>query len=539
MNTIYLDKYKNEMLEKFADKIDKVEENGNEIHFILKDVNDVPLTCNHVYSILGTRLATIICTDELGIKNGFVLRYVFGKENREDIFIFITAVVSQSLFFPSIALQIPAAALYEREIKEMFGLTPTGNPDTRSLVLHEFPEGIFPLRKEFLLKTKVARQQRQYQFLKVEGDGICEIPVGPVHAGIIEPGHFRFSVLGENIINLETRLGYAHKGIEKLAESMKLDDALLLAERISGDESVANSTAYCQAVEKISGIRIPKRAENIRVVFGEMERIYNHISTLAGISTDAGFAFGAARLYILKERLMQLNESLSGSRILFGVNRIGGVRCDISAQDSRLVISTIGTVLRDFDKIISFLKAKSSFMDRLKDAGRIPRKAAQDLGVVGVVARAAGIDVDTRHDHPYAGYLPRNHRTPQQIIEDQIEMEKRSGDALARFEVRVREVRNSAAMVEEMLDLDCDGTFTGMPEKITPYRSALGYSESHRGQTVHWIMIGKDNSIFRYKIRTASFCNWPIIGHAVLKDIVPDFPLVNKSLDLSYSGNDL
>ena len=160
MNTIYLDKYKNEMLEKFADKIDKVEENGNEIHFILKDVNDVPLTCNHVYSILGTRLATIICTDELGIKNGFVLRYVFGKENREDIFIFITAVVSQSLFFPSIALQIPAAALYEREIKEMFGLTPTGNPDTRSLVLHEFPEDIFPLRKEFSLKTKVAKQQR-------------------------------------------------------------------------------------------------------------------------------------------------------------------------------------------------------------------------------------------------------------------------------------------------------------------------------------------------------------------------------------------
>jgi Ni,Fe-hydrogenase III large subunit/Ni,Fe-hydrogenase III component G len=540
MTVIYSEKYKKEIVEKFGDKISRTEENNNEIHFILKDINDIPMICDYVCNSLCTRLATIICTDERKIRNGFMIRYVFGKENREDVFIFIMALVNQDkLSFPSITLQIPAAFLYEREIKDMFGLIPVGNPDTRSLALHNWPENIFPLRKEFDLNTKGTRQEKQYSFLKVEGEGICEIPVGPIHAGIIEPGHFRFSILGENIINLETRLGYTHKGIEKLAESMKLEDTLLLSERIAGDESVANSTAYCQAIEKIAGTKIPKRAENIRTIFGELERLYNHIGTLAGISTDAGFPFGAARLNILKDRLMQLNESLSGSRLLFGVNRIGGVRCDISDENRKLIVNTLDMVSHDFEKIIAFLKAKSSLMDRLKDTGKIQRKIAQELGVVGVVARSSGIDIDTRRDHPYASYFPHNHRTPQQLAEEQIEMEKRSGDVLARFELRVKEVRNSMTIIRESLNLASGDMFINPPELITPYGSALGYSESHRGQTIHWIMMGENNSIFRYKIRTASFCNWPIIEHAILNDIVPDFPLVNKSLDLSYSGNDL
>jgi Ni,Fe-hydrogenase III large subunit/Ni,Fe-hydrogenase III component G len=500
----------------------------------------MPVICNHVYTSLNTKLATIICTDEQKNDNDFVIRYVFEKLNA-DIFIFIIASLKKSKYFPSIVSQIPAAASYEREIKDMFGLVPVGNPDLRPLVLHEhWPNDIFPLRKEFDLKTKVARQEQEYPFLRVDGDGICEISVGPVHAGIIEPGHFRFSVLGENIINLETRLFYAHKGIEKLAESMKLDEVLLLSERISGDESVANSTAYCQAIEKISQVYIPNKAKKTRTIFGELERVYNHIGTLGGISTDAGFAFGAARLNILKERMMQLNESLSGSRILFGVNRIGGVKYDISDKNKKLILEQIEEVSSDFEKIIVFLRSKSSFMDRLKGTGIIPKKIAHDLGIVGVAARCVGIDVDTRHDHPYANYTVHNSRTPQQIMQDQIEMEKRSGDALARFEVRVKEVHDSFKIVRESLDLDDDdGLFTEVPKEITPYSYALGYAESHRGQTLHWIMMGEKNSIFRYKIRTASFCNWKIIEHAVLNDIVPDFPLVNKSLDLSYSGNDL
>ena len=539
MNKPNIQNYIKEITDSFSNQLQKIDYKNNEIYVHLKIPDDIPIICNHVYANLNTKLATIICTDEQKNGNDFVIRYVFEKLN-DDVFIFVIASLGKSTSFPSLVSQIPAAALYEREIKDMFGLVPDGNPDLRPLVLHEhWPSNIFPLRKEFDLKTKVARQEQEYPFLRVEGDGICEIPVGPVHAGIIEPGHFRFSILGENIINLETRLFYTHKGIEKLAESMTLDDALLLSERIAGDESVANSTAYCQAIEKISQMHIPNRAKKIITIFAELERVYNHIGTLGGVSTDAGFAFGSARLNILKERLMQLNESLSGSRILFGVNRIGGVRCDISDKKKKLLVERIDEVSSDFDKVIAFLKSKSSFMDRLKDTGMIPKKIAHDLGIVGVAARCVGIDVDTRHDHPYANYLVSNNRTPQQIMHAQIEMEKRSGDALARFEVRINEVHDSFKIIKDSIDLDDDGLFSNVPVETEPYGSALGYAESHRGQTLHWIMMGEKNSIFRYKIRTASFCNWKIIEHAVLNDIVPDFPLVNKSMDLSYSGNDL
>jgi len=345
--------------------------------------------------------------------------------------------------------------------------------------------------------------------------------------------------MGENIINLETRLFYTHKGTEKLAESMKIDDVLLLSERIAGDESVANSTAYCQAIEKIAGVTVPKRASQIRTILGEMERLYNHMGTLAGISMDVGFPYGSSRLNILKERLMRLNESLSGSRILFGVNRIGGVRCDITEDAKKITTESIDSILHDFEKIITHLKSKSSVIDRLKNTGILPKKSAQDLGIVGVAARCVGIDIDTRRDHPYSDYSLHRKETPQEMMQREILMQKRNGDVLTRFEIRIQEIRDSIDIIKESLHLKNDDLYCTIPQILEPFRSALGYTESHRGQTVHWIMIGENNSIFRYKVRTASFLNWPIIEHAVLNDIVPDFPLINKSLDLSYSGNDL
>ncbi len=541
MTKFTIDDHKKAILEKFKDKINKTEKNYNELHVFLTNPNDIPEVCSYVYADLGTRLATMICTDERKLGNGFVIRYVFGKENGEDVFIFVTSKIGELISsYPSIALQIPAAYLHEREINDMFGITPIGNPDTRSLVLHE--RGIknaFPLRKDFDLKTKMPRQNTEYQFLKVQGESICEIPVGPVHAGIIEPGHFRFSVMGENIIHLETRLFYTHKGIEKLSESMKIDDVLLLSERIAGDESVANSTAFCQAMEKIANVTIPRRSLQIRTIFGELERLYNHMGTLAGISMDVGFAYGSSRLCILKERLMNLNESLCGSRILFGVNKIGGVRCNITNDGKKIIVGSINDILHDFENIITFLKSKSSVIDRLKNTGMIPKKSAQDLGLVGIAARCVGIDVDTRRDHPYSTYSLHQKETPQEMMQREILMQKRNGDVLARFEIRVQEIRDSADIIKESLDLENDGLHCSMPLILEPFRSALGYAESHRGQTVHWVMTGEGNSVFRYKIRTASFLNWPIVEHAVLNDIVPDFPLINKSLDLSYSGNDL
>jgi len=528
--------------------------NWNEVHVDLRSKEDIPQLCLYVRDELKGKLATVICSDERRSTGGFVLRYVFGIGNGEDVFVIITARVLQEdsaspTSFPSLALVLPAATVYEREIKDMFGLIPEGNPDIRPLTLHEhWPEDVFPLRKEFELRTKVAKaQDRGYMFLKVEGEGVSEIPVGPVHAGIIEPGHFRFSILGENIVNLETRLFYTHRGVEKLAEGLGLDQVILLSERISGDEAVANSSAYCQAVEKVAGVVPPPRALQIRAVGAELERIYNHLGTLAGMSTDVGFAYGAARLNILKERMMRLNEEVAGSRLLFGVNRLGGVAVDLSPEKSRLVKETADSVLADFNRMVKLLRDDSSVMDRLRGTGVIGPDVAAEMGIVGVAARSSGLDIDTRRDHPYGAYrsitIAPHYDTPRHLVEREVEMATRRGDVLARFETRVEEVVNSVNMVGEVL-FNLDGStelLVPVPrENLKPFSHALGYAESHRGQTVHWVMVGEEpDTLFRYKVRTASFANWPAIETAVLNDIVADFPLVNKSLDLSYAGNDL
>jgi Ni,Fe-hydrogenase III large subunit/Ni,Fe-hydrogenase III component G len=547
-------KYASAILSRMGNRVNACQvANRNEVYLSVADKSSIPEICSYLQSELASKLCSIVSSDERQINGAFVLRYVFEAHGKEDVFVIVTTrTESQENHLPSIpsiAMKFPIAVFYEREIRDMFGIVADGNPDTRPLVLHEhWPDGIYPLRKDFDIKTKVARTtEKEYRFIEVEGEGICEIPVGPVHAGIIEPGHFRFSVLGENIINLETKLFYTHKGVEKLAETMKLDQALLLSERISGDESMANSLAYCQALEKIANTNVPKRALQIRCVCAEMERIYNHLGTLAGISTDVGFSYGSARLNILKERMMQLNSKISGSRLLFGVNRIGGVGIDLDAKKLAMITNTTHIVQEDFKRIVAMLRAKSSVTDRLRNTGIISKKVAFDLGLVGVVARAAGMDLDTRRDHPYAAYptvsIDTHHDTPQNLMEYKVNLEKRKGDALGRFEVRVEEVMDSLRMIGEIVSsLHDDKTLAAADtlENLEPYGHALGYAESHRGQTIHWLMVGEDcDSLFRYKVRTASFVNWPGIEQAVLSDIVPDFPVINKSLDLSYSGNDL
>ncbi len=579
--------YKSLILEKFNGSIKKIYyKNYNELHILTSSPKASTEVIYFISDNLKCRLVTMICTDEQCIEDkldrkgefdnskhvidlmnkrhgGFSLRHVFSNET-EDIFFVVTSGLSNvdKPTYPSIVSHIPSAVYYEREISDMFGVIAQGNPDTRKLVLHEhWPDNLFPLRKDFDIKTKIKRRLNDhYKFLKVEGEGICEIPVGPVHAGIIEPGHFRFSIHGENIVNLETRLYYTHKGIEKLAETMTLDEALLLSERISGDESVANSMAYCQAIEKMASIPIPKKAIQIRTICAELERVWNHLGTIAGICTDVGFAYGSSRMNILKEKIMRINEKLSGSRLLFGINRIGGVKADIKPVTLHLSLDEVTSIGQDFDNLVKSLQNTSSFVDRLKGTGIISSKDIIGLGANGVIARCAGIDVDTRKNHPYSYYPYIDLKNIQGIIDKisyEVELNKRKGDALSRFEVRVIEIKHSIDIIQktatDILDKNAMGQNSDndadddhslfnddLKNHLQPYDNALGYTESHRGQTIHWIMLGNDtNRIFRYKIRTASFCNWPLIELAVQNNIVPDFPLINKSFDLSYSGNDL
>jgi Ni,Fe-hydrogenase III large subunit len=300
-------------------------------------------------------------------------------------------------------------------------------------------------------------------------------------------------------------------------------------------------------VEKVAGVAPPPRALQIRAVCAELERVHNHLGTLAGLSTDVGFAYGAARLNILKERMMRLNEEVAGSRLLFGVNRLGGVGVDLPSEKSRLVKNTIDIVLEDFNRLVRLLRNDSSVMDRLRGTGAIGPNEAAEMGLLGVAARSSGLDIDTRVDHPYGAYrsitIAPHYDTPRHITEHQVEMANRRGDVLARFDTRVEEVVNSVNMIGEALwnlDSDPELLVPVQRETLKPFSHALGYAESHRGQTVHWVMVGDEpDTVFRYKVRTASFANWPAIETAVLNDIVADFPLINKSLDLSYAGNDL
>lgn len=427
--------------------------------------------------------------------------------------------------FPSLTPSIYCANWYEREIQDMFGLRAIGHPDPRPLVLYDsWPKGLYPLRKDFDPRAQVPRVPSPYEFKKVEGDGVFEVPVGPVHAGVIEPGHFRFSIAGEPILHLEVRMGYVHRGVEKSLEGCPLPRALRLVERISGDSGVAHSLAFCQAVEM--GTEVPERAKLLRCVYAEMERIYNHLGDIGGMATDVAFVVPAAECATLRERMLQLNMELTGHRLLWGTMVPGGVAKDIDAQGSNTLERAMIELGLALDPIVGTLNGSPSFMDRVETTGVLTLQAAKDLGATGPVARASGLGHDARRDLPYAAYPRLGFLVPVH----------REGDVLARLKVKVEEVRESISLVNQCLGHMREGELR--VDLQAPHGFGLGLVEAPRGELVHCVHF-QEGRIVRYKVRDPSFCNWPTLEKAVLGDIVPDFPLINKSYNLSYAGNDL
>lgn len=519
-------KYIESIRKELGDNILEESYSDNETYISVKKEAIVRI-CDHIYHHLDIPLVSIFAVDERKKDSFFKVNYVFSPD-KEDEFIIIKILIDEkNPVFPSITHKIAAANWYEREIQDLFGLIPAGHPDPRRLMnFEDWPEGVYPLRKDFDIRTKPPRIKGEYVYRHVDGEGVYEIPVGPVHAGVIEPGHFRFSVAGEPIINLEIRHFYTHKGVEKLFENISLDKAVFLAERVSGDNSVAHAVAFCQAVEKIAGIDVPVRAKYIRTILLELERIYNHLGDIAGISTDVAYAFGAAHLNKLKEEILQLNEKVAGSRLLRGMNTIGGVRRDIGDKKEEILLK-LSVIQHDFRELMAYLMATPSLVDRIETTGRIYNDIAKGLHVVGPVGRASGIDRDTRRDHPYAAYPEFNFKVPVQT----------AGDVYSRTIVRADEVCESIGIIEQALWSLPEGAIK-MKARNIPDGSSLGYSEAPRGETIYWVNIS-NNRIERCKVRDPSFCNWLAIEYAVLDNIVPDFPIVNKSLSLSYSGNDM
>jgi len=485
--------------------------------------------CFALYKTLPSPVMMLFAVDERGKAGKFVINSVFGDFRNARWIIVSADIPQENPCFDSLAKSMHSAGLFEREIYEMFGIEPKDSPDLRRLHLHDeiWPSGSYPLRKDF--KKAEGGGVGDYKFGKVEGDGVFEVPVGPVHAGVIGPGHFRFSVAGEPIINLELRLGFTHRGVEKLFEGKAYSDAIRLSECVSGDSGFAHSLAFTHALEKISGVSVPGQAVYLRGIFLELERMYNHANDIGGIAIDVGFSFPSAYASIIKEAILQLNEKLTGNRYLKNINALGGVLEDIDGPKKRILLDSLNGLKQDFKELVKMLYSSVSFMDRVDTTGVLRRKTAEDLGVVGLVGRASGIPTDLRKHFSWI-YKEAKFKMAMQ----------ESGDALARLRVRISEFEESCRLIEEFTGkLDKDGSVKAGAGPELKQGSALGYAEGWRGPVLYWLKTDSYGLIERCKIVDPSFHNWQALSYAVLGEIIPDFPLCNKSFDLSYSGNDL
>jgi Ni,Fe-hydrogenase III large subunit len=363
----------------------------------------------------------------------------------------------------------------------------------------------------------------------VTGEGVFQVPVGPVHAGIIEPGHFRFGVAGEPILYLQIRLFYVHKGIEKRFERLPWRHGLFLAESISGDTAVGHALAYAHAIERLADVTVPPRARALRVVLLELERIYNHTADIGALATDVAFTIPASRAQAMREGLVRLQDQLFGTRLLRGTIALGGVARDLLPQGRDLLCAHLHVFEGAFDDLVTLLIDAGTFTDRVDGTGILSNQAARDLGIVGMAARASGVDADFRRDHPHDAYEGLRFEIP---VED-------GGDVRARLMIRAREVEQSLVILHQVLDALPDSPLVArLPEQLPPRASALGWVEAWRGPCTHWVATDERGGIARVKVTDPSFLNWPGLVHAVPGNIIPDFPVINKSFNLSYSGND-
>jgi Ni,Fe-hydrogenase III large subunit/Ni,Fe-hydrogenase III component G len=446
-------------------------------------------------------------------------------ERKEHILVLVRDVDGKAV---SVAGLFPSASWFERECTDGFGIRFDCAFDTRRLFLHEcYPDGFHPLKKSFQNQpVEAITWTREYPFRVVNGEGVYQVPVGPVHAGIIEPGHFRFSVIGETIFNLELRMFYKHRGIEKLAEGRLPADCLGIAEAVSGDESVANATAFCMAVEKIAEIPVPDRAWYLRTILLELERIVSHLNDQAGMLVDIAFPLGANQFSVLREECVRTNARLSGSRFLRNRICIGGVSQDISTG----MLSGLVAFLQEFRKRyrvgLKIVLSTTSVIDRFATTGVVKKSLLRPLNITGPVARASGGNVDVRVNHPYGIY--DRYAPPLRPLRD--------GDVLSRFTIKAAEIMDSVNLIERLVAELPGGEFCSSAPVRDGY--ALSMVESARGQNLCWVRI-RNGRIDRYKVRTASFCNWLAIEHAVQGNIIADFPVINKSMNLSYAGTDL
>lgn len=500
----------------------------NDLTKVKIDRNDFAGMITDLVNELGLPLSLLYATDDRAEKQTFGVHALISADASHEWLLISTELPASDPTYPSVTASVMAAHWYERYLRDMFGIEPVGHPDLRRLVNHEnIPEGTHPLRKDFAWDKRLDHANVPYPMGHVKGEGIYEIPVGPIHAGIIEPGHFRFNVAGERIITLEGKLFFTHKGVEKIMENKTPAEGLPFVERLSGDMAAANALAYCQALEKLAGCTVPKRALMLRTLINELERLTMHIHDLANIGgMGTGFSFITANGFRVKERLMRLSEEVLGNRFWRGAIVPGGMNKDFTSELLKKIKQVAKAAFAEMDDIFDVAFSSEGFLDRIQNTGILPIDAAIAFGGVGLPVRASGVDRDVRRDQPYAAYR----EYPVKVIV------RNSGDVCARYLARYEELKETLDLIEKLIDNIAEGELKVACEPKDGL--AVGAVESWRGEVICMLKI-KNGVIDRIFPRDPSFCNWALFGIIGPGNIVPDFPLCNKSLNLSYSGTDM
>ncbi|ODA39952.1 [NiFe] hydrogenase, group 4, HyfG/HycE-like subunit [Desulfosporosinus sp. BG] len=474
---------------------------------------------------------THVINDERQLGNDFCLYLVLHFPDKDFTLTLVAKGIKDE--FPSLSLILPALNWSEREAQDLFGLRAVGHPDPRTLVLHPgWPKNFHPLRKDY----KTGKEYKSFKraplvFPEMHGEGIFQVPVGPIHAGIIEPGHFRFYVIGEPVLHLEAQLFYTHKGIEKLLEGKSLEEGLLIIERVCGVCAVSHGLAYCEAIEKLANIELPRQVLLWRTILAELERVYNHIGDIGNMCAGVGFALGNANGSQSKENLQRLNLEFFGHRFLRGMVVPGGIKSVPEPKDSQEILNRLMELANDFEDWIPLLLEHDGFRQRAVTTGVLKTESAIDLGVTGPAARASGVAYDWRELHSHLLY-------PELMVKSVVE---HNGDVWARLMVRVKETRESFKFLETLLRKGMKEAgrsryiMNPFSNKLIPWQGAWGCVESPRGTDVIWLMLDDKGKIYRCRIRSASYANWPAVPLTVPGNIVPDFPLINKSFELCYS----
>jgi Ni,Fe-hydrogenase III large subunit/Ni,Fe-hydrogenase III component G len=468
----------------------------------------------------GWRLALVAAHEDTG---GFRVVHAFLRPvgQRTELTV---EVPRDDAWVPTLAGVSFPAGRFEREVRDLFGIRPEGHPLPHRLVRHaHWPTGWHPMLTGAEGTPRFAPDVGSYPFLEVQGQGVYEIPVGPVHAGLIEPGHFRFSVLGETVLRMKARLWFLHRGVEKLFEGRSPADGIELAERISGDTAVGHSLAFVLAVEEALGISVPPVAHLVRAVLLELERLHNHVSDLGAIANDVGFGIAHAHAQRLRETLLRHHKELTGHRLLRGAITVGGARLRRDVD-----VALVARVTEEVRELVGITLDHSIVRDRFAGTAVLAPDDAQRLGTLGYVARASGLDVDARRDHPFVDLGP----SFAPVVET-------GGDVLARFLVRSGEVAVSVDLVRDLVARLAGGLGEVSPSAGQRPGSGLGVVEAWRGTLCHRVELAGDGTLARVKVVDPSFFTWPALPVALADTIVPDFPLANKSFNQSYAGNDL